>query len=357
MKRIQSLISIAVLLLFTACTPTNIAPTGGGTNNTTSGTTPTRTTTATITVKGSHIITSCGDTIVLKGVNYAAYSWGWNNNENLFPEIAKSGANAVRIVWYKTNSGPAYSNMALLDSALARCIKNKMIPILELHDETCNNNSTSMIATANWYTQTAVKNILIKYQKWVIINPLNEAGYVLWNGNNATALNTFKTTYKTIITNLRNAGLNMPLLLDASDCGQHLNVWKTISTEMQTYDPKHNLIFSAHAYWSSYAGTAAAITTLLQDASTWNVPIVLGEVANKQDDNNGNCTLPLDLSTTLQKCEQYKIGWLAWVWTADNCGSRQMTTNGNFNALTSYGNQLINTSPYGLKFAKRPDCF
>ena len=94
----------------------------------------------------------------------------------------------------------------------------------------------------------------------------------------------------------------------------------------------------------------------MQDASTWNVPIVLGEVANKQDDNNGNCTLTLDLTTTLQKCEQYKIGWLAWVWTADNCGSRQMTTNGNFNALTTYGNQIINTSPYGLKFAKRAKC-
>ena len=142
-----------------------------------------------------------------------------------------------------------------------------------------------MVATANWYTQTAVKNILVKYQKWLIINPLNEAGYVMWNGNNATALN-----------------------------------------------------------------------TLLQDASTWNVPIVLGEVANKQDDNNGNCTLTLDLTTTLQKCEQYKIGWLAWVWTADNCGSRQMTTNGNLNTLTAYGNQIINTSPYGLKFAKRAKC-
>jgi len=357
MKLVKSSLLLVVITLFTACTPTNIAPTGGGTNTTTPSTTPAFNTTATIIVKGRNIVTSCGDTIILKGVNYAAYSWGWNNSENLFSEIAKSGANSVRIVWYKTNSGPAYSSLALLDSAIGRCIKNKMIPIVELHDETCNNNGTSMIATANWYTQTAVKNILIKYQKWLIINPLNEAGYVLWNGNNATALNAFKTTYKTIITNLRNAGLNMPLMLDASDCGQHLSVWKTICTEMQTYDPKHNLIFSAHAYWSSYAGTAAAITTLLQDASTWNVPIVLGEVANKQDDNNGNCTLTLDLTTTLQKCEQYKIGWLAWVWTADNCGSRQMTTNGNFNTLTAYGNQIVNTSPYGLKFAKRSSCF
>ena len=46
-----------------------------------------------------------------------------------------------------------------------------------------------------------------------------QAGYVLWNGNDATALNTFKNTYKTIISNLRNAGLNMPLLLMPATAG------------------------------------------------------------------------------------------------------------------------------------------
>ena len=162
MKQIILSIVTASTLLFTACTPTNITPVG----TTAGSTTPAAVSAATtIIIKGKHIVTTCGDTIILKGVNYAPYGWGWNNSENFFPEIAKSGANSVRLVWYKTNSGPAYSNMALLDSAIGRCIRYKMIPILELHDETCNNNGTSMVATANWYTQTAVKNILVKYQK------------------------------------------------------------------------------------------------------------------------------------------------------------------------------------------------
>ena len=337
-------LSLIILVCFTfnACIPT-----GGG------GTTPTPNN-ATITVKGKHIIAACGDTLIPKGVNYAVYGWGWNTSENLFPEIAKSGANCVRIVWYKTNSGPAYSNLTLLDSALSRCIQHKMIPVLELHDVTCNNDTTAIINTANWFTQITVKTILLKYQKWLIINPVNEAGYVQWNSNNETR---FKHMYQTVISNLRGAGLNVPLMLDASDCGQHLNIWKNIGAALQTYDPKHNLIFSAHTYWTSYANTTTAITNLLNDAATWNIPIVLGEIANKQDDNSGNCVYDLNVATIMQVAHNNNIGYLAWVWTQDNCGARQMTTNGNFNTLTAYGNTIVNTATIGIKFAKKSRCW
>jgi mannan endo-1,4-beta-mannosidase len=242
----------------------------------------------------------------------------------------------------------------MLDSALSRCIQQKMIPMLELHDVTCNNDTTAIINTANWFTQTNVKTILLKYQKWLMLNPVNEAGYVMWNSNNETR---FRLMYQTIISNLRNAGLNMPLVLDASDCGQHLNLWKSIGTSLQNFDPKHNLIFSAHTYWTSYANTTTAITNLLNDAATWNIPVVLGEIANKQDDNTGNCIYTLDVAAVMQAAHNNNIGYLAWVWTQDNCGARQMTTNGNSNTLTSYGNTIINTATTGIKYAKKPRCW
>ncbi|MBK9793059.1 MAG: cellulase family glycosylhydrolase [Sphingobacteriales bacterium] len=332
---------ICFITLFSSCIPIG----GGGTP------TPNN---PTITVKGKHIIAPCGDTLVPKGVNYAVYGWGWNTSENLFPEIAKSGANCVRIVWYKNNSAPAYSNLTLLDSALSRCIQQKMIPMLELHDVTCNNDTTAIINTANWFTQTNVKTILLKYQKWLMLNPVNEAGYVMWNSNNETR---FRLMYQSIISNLRNAGLNMPLVLDASDCGQHLNLWKSIGTSLQNFDPKHNLIFSAHTYWTSYANSTTAITNLLNDAATWNIPVVLGEIANKQDDNTGNCIYTLDVAAVMQAAHNNNIGYLAWVWTQDNCGARQMTTNGNSNTLTGYGNTIINTATTGIKYAKKPRCW
>ena len=65
----------------------------------------------------------------------------------------------------------------------------------------------------------------------------------------------------------------------------------------------------------------------------------------------------LDVVTIMQAAHNNNIGYLAWVWTQDNCGARQMTTNGNFSTLTTYGNQIVNTSNVGIKFAKKPKCW
>lgn len=61
---------------------------------------------------------------------------------------------------------------------------------------------------------------------------------------------------KIIITNLRAvSGFDFPLLIDAPDCGQNSDAFITSGTaaDLITFDPAHNLIFSAHAYWYGYA--------------------------------------------------------------------------------------------------------
>jgi hypothetical protein len=52
--------------------------------------------------------------------------------------------------------------------------------------------------------------------------------------------------YQTIIANLRNAGLNMPLVLDASDCGQHLNLWKSILEQLYRVLTQNTTSFFLH---------------------------------------------------------------------------------------------------------------
>ena len=51
--------------------------------------------------------------------------------EKSFPEIAKTRANRVRIMWMKRGGGGKQ-----LDTISGNCIKNKMLPIIELHDAT-----------------------------------------------------------------------------------------------------------------------------------------------------------------------------------------------------------------------------
>ena len=44
-----------------------------------------------------------------------------------------------------------------------------------------------------------------------------------------------------------------------------------------------------------------------------------------------------------------KKNWLvAWSWDNDGCATRQVSTAGNFNSLTAYGNDIINNTQYGI---------
>ena len=42
----------------------------------------------TIHVSGKYILGPCNDTLILKGVNYAPYNWGWSPTQLNFNQIA-----------------------------------------------------------------------------------------------------------------------------------------------------------------------------------------------------------------------------------------------------------------------------
>ena len=53
---------------------------------------------------GKYILGPCNDTITIKGINYAPYNWGYTLSDLKIDQISQTGANAVRIVWYWSNS-------------------------------------------------------------------------------------------------------------------------------------------------------------------------------------------------------------------------------------------------------------
>ena len=68
--------------------------------------------------------------VILRGINHMFI---WTDREGkTIPEIAKTGANCVRIVW---NTRGRVSD---LDNIIVQCISNGMIPIPEIHDTTGN---------------------------------------------------------------------------------------------------------------------------------------------------------------------------------------------------------------------------
>jgi mannan endo-1,4-beta-mannosidase len=337
----------------------------------------------TLKVVGRNLTLTTGQTVVLRGVNYPIINEGAISLSNpaqyqsYIDQVAQTGANAIRIPWYTSgqswrdqpaNGGVAgtvngYVTGGHLNNIVAYCITKGMIPILSIHDDsyiTCNTDWNYFNTTVmNFWTSPAVLSMIETNKAKIIINLANEFDYVRWTGNQATALNNFKNNYISAITTLRNAGVTVPIMIDAPDCGQSSTELLSIAANMNTNDPQHNLIFSSHAYWGGYASTLAQVQTKLNEAQTANVCFVLGEIANNQDDAScGDFGLYTLYPQILTEACSRNIGWLAWDFNHDctqysaahnSTTYRVMSTTSNINNLTTFGNDIINNVNYGLK--------
>jgi poly(3-hydroxybutyrate) depolymerase len=296
---------------------------------------------------GRYVLGPRGDTVIIRGVNYAPYNWGYDINELNINQIALSNANAVRLVWYMNGGGaPVYPNWVALDSAISKCVQKGLIAIPELHDQTCTNDSVALSNLIGFWTNPAMLNILNKYKKNVIVNFANEAlgsGNWGWLGGSASQ---FKNIYGNIITQLRNvAGFNFPIMIDAPDCGGNEDaiINNSTATYLTATDPMHNIIYSVHAYWPLPTNTSAMLNTRVTAMRNSNIPFVFGEVAATAD-----CSDIILLDSLLKFAKINDIGWLAWSWDRDNCAARQITTAGAFSNLTPYGNTIVNNTQTGL---------
>jgi mannan endo-1,4-beta-mannosidase len=317
--------------------------------------------------EGKYLLEQTGNRVVLRGINLPLLdNWDFPGSDKL-AELEKSGANAVRIQWYQTYGSPErppYS-IADLDDVLTQCRAAAMIPIVMLADLTCQADTGLLNSQLiPWWTSEPVVTLLQKHCDYLIINLANELGSYRWAGDDdaqKAALAAFTDAYQTAITAVRNAGLNGPVMIDAPDCGTSINAFSAVGQQLIEHDPEHNLLLSTHAYWAGYDGTPE-LTVALEA----NLPIVFGEVANKQDEQVNESTVYgyFDLDGTgenhppptgfsyqslLGTLQANGIGWLAWSWGPDACKERRISVDGDFSGLTPYGDDIVNNPTYGLK--------
>lgn len=332
----------------------------------------------TLKVVGKNLTLTSGETVVLRGINYPIIDDGSISLANAaqyrhkIDEVAKTGANAIRIPWYTNgthwrdipghphNGTPGtimgYVNNGHLSNLIGYCRTKGMIPILEIHNVTCSNDWNAFNnVVMPWWKSSVILNLIETHKEYLIINLANEFGNARWTGNTTAGMNVFKNNYNTAVSQLRALNVKVPIMIDAPDCGQSSSELLAVAESMNASDPEHNLIFSSHAYWIGYAQNQALVQTKLNEAQNTNVCFILGEVANTQDGGNSNeCGLyslaslyPIILN---EACTR-NIGWLGWTYTLDCSSPREMTTNGEFNTLTTYGNDLVYNNVYGLKSA------
>ncbi len=317
-------------------------------------------------VDGPQLKEPCGNPVILKGVNKMNI---WTDQTGAsFPEIIKTGANAVRIVWAvrydhdgNENTPPIPSSDAALDNLIRLCIVNKMIPIVEVHDATCYWPGMQMVL--DYWKRPEILAIINKYKNYLLINIGNEIG----DGN--TTANEFESGYINAVSQLRNAGITVPLMIDGIDCGKNLEIIVQKAPSIIASDPLKNLLFSVHTYWPMNNGaTKAFITGQFQSAKNAGIPFIIGELSKYgawAGEGVSVCSAAgeVDYQWMAAECQRLGIGWLAWEWGPGNagggdplCSVMDMTTNNLYSGLTGWGKDLVENPVYGIKAtAKRAD--
>lgn len=247
-------------------------------------------------VMGSKLMDRCGEEVILRGVNeMIVWSSGLDGDPE-FSEIAKTGANVVRIVWNEDGTADQ------LDVAITNALAQKLIPMIEHHSAT--GDLSLLPAVVDYWVSPDVLAVIKKHEANLLLNIANEAG------DGSVTETTFRAAYEPEITRLRAAGLVLPLILDAPSWGQNINVLQASWEALTAFDPEHNLMFSVHMWWDDAEGTR--VKTELEQSVTAGMPLIVGEFA--QHAVSGCSSAPFAYGVLLEEAQKAGIGWLAWSW-------------------------------------------
>jgi mannan endo-1,4-beta-mannosidase len=253
-----------------------------------------------------------------------------------FAEIAKTGANAVRIVWNEEGSA------AELDVAIDNAVAAQLIPMVEHHSAT---GKLDLVPTVvQYWTQADVVAVLREHQAHLLLNIANEAG------DDKVTAEAFESTYTAAIQAIRAQGVKAPLIIDAPSWGQDIDRLQASGPKLLAIDK--NLMFSVHMWWSDPQGTR--VKTELQQSVDAGLPLIVGEFAQHavyQCDQ-----APFAYSVLLDEAKKHEIGWLAWSWGSvpnNDCkemGRFDMTSDGMFGNWTgTWASDVAVDHPNGIK--------
>lgn len=296
----------------------------------------------TLQVKGRHLNDPSGKKIILRGVNEMFI---WSNDlagEKTLPEIARTGANVVRLVWLSSTENPR-GTAANLDALITNCIANGMIPMPELHGAT--GKWEKLQSQVDYWVQPEVLAVLKKHEPYLLLNIANEVG------DRTVTDEQFKEGYKLAIMRMRKAGILCPLVIDGANWGQSINILQATGPELIAADPLKNLLFSVHMWWTAPDGATSRIIDEIEESVAMELPLIVGEFAPM----GVGCAQSIDYKTIIEQCQKHQIGWLAWSWgLQDNSDCKLMdmtsdTDKGQFGGLFDWGLEVAVTDKNSIK--------
>lgn len=280
------------------------------------------------TTRGTELIDATGQLFIIKGINNP-HAWFQERAYQALDDIAATQANTVRIVWQ--TSGQADQ----LERIIERCIALKMIPMVELHDATGNASGERLLDMARYYIRNDVKAVLMRYQRYLLINIANE-----WGDHHVTTQQ-WMQNYKAVIDAMREAGFKSTLVIDAPGWGQNIQPILEGGCKLIECDPLHNILFSVHMYGSW--NNAQDIINKLTAAKEKQLPLIVGEFGYSYNDGLNNLTCKTDHRTIMRTCEQLGYGFMPWSWTGNNRENAwlDMVDSSDWKTPTPWGREVI----------------
>jgi mannan endo-1,4-beta-mannosidase len=275
---------------------------------------------------------------VMRGVNIP-HAWYADKTDQVINDIAKTGANCVRIV---LSNGKQYTRTsgANVSEIIENCKKNKLIAILEVHDATGYGDkieAANPTTCVDYWLSPDIKDAILGQEDYVIINIANEPF-----GNNQPA-SVWTDFHKNAINRMRNAGIEHLLMVDAANWGQDWEeIMKKNARSVINSDPLYNVVFSVHMY--DVYNTSDKITNYLSEFIYNAIPLVVGEFASDHGPGKN-----VDEYTIMSECEKHNLGYIGWSWSGNrsDLASLDIVNNFNANVYTPWGNTLINGT-YGI---------
>jgi mannan endo-1,4-beta-mannosidase len=242
------------------------------------------------------------------------------------------------------SSGNPNATLTNMDAVIHNCHTNQMIPMLELHDAT--GDWSKLDALVAFWTRSDVVTILQHHASYLLVNIGNEVG------DDQVSDEDFRTGYMAAITAMRQAGITVPLVIDAAAWGQSMSYILNNAAALLAHDP--NLLFSLHVWWHYHANAAAEFGQAIDAAVAANIPLLVGEFSGVcQECDTANNDSPY--AEILTKCHAAAIGWIAWEWGPGNeygdppCPVMNMTMDGHYATLQDgWAREVAVDHPYSI---------
>ncbi len=271
----------------------------------------------------------------LRGVNYP-YAWykDSQDTEQMFRDIAATGANSVRVVLATGGQWPRITGSEI-SSIIGWAKANKLVTILEVHDSTGYAEKAEAVhpdeAVEYWLSED-VKAAIVGQEAYVMINIANEPF-----GNDAT--DQWEPFHTSAVAALRTGGLEHLLIVDAPNWGQD---WSNTmrdgmgASNIFAADPAKNTVFSVHMY--DVYDTSELVWTYFESFLGSGMALMVGEFA--ADHGPGK---DVDEDAILAASKEHRIGYLGWSWSGNSSDLTSLDVVEDFNAsvFSSWGQRLI----------------